>query len=95
LFGTGGLAQPRRRCRPGQAEMVTQRLALVVAAQEATVLELRYDQVDKIGECAREIGRQYVVTVGGAPDEPLFKVSAIAVGVPQITQWPRAAAVRL
>src|SRR5438874_2333278 len=27
LFGPSGLAQPRRRRRPGQAEMVTQRLA--------------------------------------------------------------------
>src|SRR5215469_13296924 len=53
--------------------MVAQRLSLVVAAEEATVLEFRYDQVDKIGECAREIGRQYIVTVGGALDEPLFE----------------------
>src|ERR1700730_6064866 len=73
LFGPSGLAQPRRRRRPGQAEMVAQRLALVVAAEEAAVLEFRHDQVDKMGECAREIGRQYVVTVGGALDEPLFK----------------------
>ena len=43
LFGPGGLAQPRRRRRPGQAEMVAQRLALVVAAQEAAVLEFRHD----------------------------------------------------
>src|SRR5215469_3066908 len=53
--------------------MVAQRLSLVVAAEEPTVLEFRHDQVDKIGECAREIGRQYIVTVGGALDEPLFK----------------------
>jgi len=73
LFGPGGLAQPRRRRGPGQAQMVAQRLAFVVAAQEAAVLEFRHDQVDKIGECAREIGRQYIVTVGGALDKPLFK----------------------
>jgi hypothetical protein len=53
--------------------MVAQSLALVVAAEEATVLEFRHDEVDKIGECARKIGRQYIVTVGGALDEPLFK----------------------
>ena len=53
--------------------MVAQSLALVVAAEEAAVLEFRHDQVDKIGECAREIGRQYIVTVGGALGEPLFK----------------------
>src|SRR5215471_2509917 len=73
LFGPGGLAQPRRRRRPGQAEMVAQRLALVIKAEEAAVLEFRHDQVNKIGECAREIGRQYIVTVGGALDEPLFE----------------------
>src|SRR5215469_11010403 len=73
LFGPSGLVQPRRRRHPGQAEMVAQRLTLVVAAQQAAVLEFRYDQVDKISECAREIGRQYIVTVGGALDEPLFK----------------------
>jgi hypothetical protein len=42
-------------------------------AQEAAVLEFRHDQVDKIGECAREVGRQHIVTVGGTLDEPLFK----------------------
>ena len=52
--------------------MVAQSLALVVAAEEAAVLEFRHDEVDKIGECARKIGRQYVVTVGGALDEPLY-----------------------
>ena len=31
------------------------------------------DQVDKISECAREIGRQYVVAIGGALGEPLFE----------------------
>jgi hypothetical protein len=35
--------------------MVAQRLALVVAAQEAAVLEFRHDQVDKISECAGKI----------------------------------------
>src|SRR6516225_4088577 len=73
LFGPGGLAQPRRRRRPGQAEMVAQSLALVVAAQEAAVLEFRHNQVDKISECAREIGRQYVVAIGGTLGEPLFE----------------------
>ena len=53
--------------------MVAQCWALVVAAEQAAMLQLRHDQVDKIGECAREIGRQYVVTVSGALDEPLFK----------------------
>src|SRR5215831_15773575 len=72
LFSPGGLALRRRR-RPGQAEMVAQRPALVVAAKEAAVLEFRHDEVDKIGECARKIGRQYIVTIGGALDEPLFK----------------------
>ena len=52
--------------------MVAQSLALVVVAQEAAVLEFRHDKVDKIGKCAREIGRQYIETVGGALDEPLF-----------------------
>jgi hypothetical protein len=53
--------------------MVVHGLALVVAAEEAAVLEFRHDEVDKLGECAREIGRQYVVAVGGVLDEPLFK----------------------
>src|SRR6516225_9607587 len=53
--------------------MVAQCRAFVVAAEEAAALQFRHDQVYKIGECAREIGRQYVVTVGGALDEPLFK----------------------
>src|SRR5271169_2214585 len=72
LFGPGAFAQSRRR-RPGQAEMVAQCRALVVAAQEVAALQFRHDQVYKIGECAREIGRQYVVTVGGTLYEPLFK----------------------
>ena len=53
--------------------MVARRLALVVAAEKAAVLEFWHDQIDKIGECAREIGWQYVATVGGALDDPLFK----------------------
>ena len=53
--------------------MVAQCRAFVVAAEEAAALQFRHDQVYKIGECAREIGRQYVVTVGGTLDEPLFK----------------------
>src|ERR1700746_1506222 len=53
--------------------MVAQCRALVVAAEEAAALQFRHDQVYKIGECAREIGRQYVVTIGDALDEPLFK----------------------
>ena len=43
LFGSGGLAQLCWRRRPGQAEMVAQRPALVVATQEAAVLEFRHD----------------------------------------------------
>src|SRR6516162_1289974 len=69
----GGLAQPRGRHRPRQAEMVAQRLPLVVAAHEAAVLEFRHDEVDKIGECAGDISRQYIVTVGGTLEKPLFE----------------------
>jgi hypothetical protein len=57
------MAQPRRRRRSGQAEMVAQYLAVVVAAQEG-----------RGGGVPARLGRQqYVVTVGGAVDEPLFK----------------------
>jgi hypothetical protein len=49
LFDPGGLAQPRRRRRSGEAEMVAQYLAVVVAAQEGRgggVSAFRHDQVD-------------------------------------------------
>jgi hypothetical protein len=37
------LAQPRWHRRAGQAEMIAQSLAFVVAAEEAAVLEFRHD----------------------------------------------------
>ena len=76
--------------------MVAQGRALVVAAEQAAALQFRHHQIDKIGERAGEIGRQDVETVGRALDEPFFqRVGDAAAACRTVTQWPRAAAVRL
>ena len=75
--------------------MVAQGAALVIAAKQATALQFRDHQIDKIGERTREMGGQDVEAVGGALDKPFSSVSAILRAVPQTTQWPRAAAVKL
>src|SRR5581483_10872816 len=64
----GGRSGPRRRIparrgHPGEAEMVAQGGAAVVAAEQPAALQFRHDEIDEIGEGAGEIGRQDVEPV--------------------------------
>jgi len=75
--------------------VVAQRRARVLTPEQPASLKLRHDQVDEVGEGAGEVGRQDVVAVGRLLDEPFLEDVGDALGGPQSTQWPRAAAVRL
>ena len=57
----------------GQAEMVAQGRALVVAPEQAAALQFRHDAIDEIGEAAGEMRRQDVEPIGRPLDEPFLQ----------------------
>ena len=65
----GGLGVAARRAR--DPEVLAQRRALVLVAEQAAPLQLGHDAVDERGERRRERGRDQVEPVGGAGAEPL------------------------
>src|SRR5712671_808157 len=54
-------------CRPRQAEILAQRLALVVAPEDAAALQLRHHAVDEVVEPAGQIGEHHGEAVAAVP----------------------------
>ena len=84
-----------RRWHAWQSEVVTQRRPLVLAPEQSARLKLRHDQVDEVGERAGKYGGRTLKPSAASSTNHSSSVSAMRFGVPQRTQWPRAAAVRL
>ena len=72
-FRADGLHPKKPRRRPRQAEMVAQRRAVVLAAEQAALLQDRHHEIDEIVEAFGEVGRHDVEAIGGALLEPVLQ----------------------
>ena len=58
--------------RTRQAEIVSQRFAVVFTAKEPPSLQFRHDAIDEVVEAGRQIGEHHVETVTGFGEKPLL-----------------------
>ena len=65
---------PRGRLRYGHPEILAQCAARIFLAEQATILELRYDEAHEVLISSRNVGSGYDKAVAGTLDKPWFEL---------------------